>query len=118
MLRLAGKAMGDDAAWADMSAQVKWRDTTPRSLAQVADALGKMAQMLEVPAEELWEKIPDVTDQDLDRWKAAKKKKDAEANSMAKLEGLMNGAQSRRAAANPPAPAGAGNGRGGGVAGR
>lgn len=110
MFRLAGLAMDDTAAWEDTSAQVKWRDTTPRSLAQVADAYGKIATMLEVPAEELWEKIPDVTDQDLERWKVAKTKKDAEANSMAKLEGLMTSAQSRGQRANPPAPAGAGAG--------
>lgn len=110
MLRLAGLAMDDSATWDDTSAQVRWRDTTPRSLAQVSDALGKMAQMLEVPVEELWEIIPDMTDQTLERWKAAKKKKDAEANSMAKLEGLMTSAQSRGQRTNPPAPAGAGAG--------
>lgn len=69
MMRLAGKAVGDAAAWDDMSAQVVWRDTTPRSLGQVADALGKLAQMLEVPPEALWERIPNVTDQDIERWR-------------------------------------------------
>lgn len=112
MFRLTGLAMDDQAAWEDTSAQVRWRDTTPRSLAQVADALGKMAQMLGVPVEELWPMIPDLTDQDLERWKATKKKQDAEANSMAKLEGLMSGAQSRGQRVNPPAPAGAGAGSG------
>jgi len=72
-LRLAGLAMGDEAglaAWEDTSAQVKWRDTTPRSLAQVADALGKLATQLGIPVQALWERIPGATDQDLATWKA------------------------------------------------
>ncbi len=68
MLRLAGLAMGDVGTWEDRSAQVVWRDTTPRSLAQVADALGKLATLLGVPARALWERIPGVTDQDIRRW--------------------------------------------------
>ncbi|RDG37954.1 phage portal protein [Streptomyces corynorhini] len=68
LLRLAGLAMGDMATWEDQSAQVVWRDTTPRSLAQVADALGKIATQLGVPARALWEKIPGTTDQDISRW--------------------------------------------------
>ncbi|MGL4300283.1 MAG: phage portal protein [Candidatus Neomicrothrix subdominans] len=68
LLRLAGLAHGDDDAWSDMGAQVVWRDTTPRSLAQVADAYGKMASLLAIPVEALWERIPGVTDQDIARW--------------------------------------------------
>jgi hypothetical protein len=70
-LRLAGLAMGDMGTWEDTSAQVVWRDTTPRSIGQVADALGKMATMLEVPPRELWERIPGVTEADLIRWRGA-----------------------------------------------
>lgn len=70
LLRLCGLAMGDMETWEDTSAQVVWRDTTPRSIGQVADALGKMAQMLEVPPRALWERIPGVTQQDLARWEA------------------------------------------------
>jgi hypothetical protein len=68
VMRLAGLAMDDRDAWEDTSAQVMWRDTTPRSLAQTADALGKFAQMLSIPPRALWELIPGVTDQDLERW--------------------------------------------------
>ncbi|MFC4335204.1 phage portal protein [Salininema proteolyticum] len=70
MLRLAALAMGDQAAWEDTSGQVVWRDTTPRSIAQIADALGKMATLLEIPPRALWERIPGVTDTDLRRWEA------------------------------------------------
>lgn len=68
-LRLASWAMGDTAAARDYSAQVRWKDTEIRSLAQAADALGKIATMLAVPVEVLWEKIPGWTDQDVARAK-------------------------------------------------
>lgn len=68
-LRLSAWVMGDEEGAADTSAQVRWRDTESRSLAQTADALGKLAQMLGVPVEMLWEKIPGWTDQDVERAK-------------------------------------------------
>lgn len=86
MLRLAGLAAGDQAAWRDIEAQVVWRDTESRSLAQIADALGKMAQMLQIPPRALWERIPGVTDQDLQRWEELAR----EADAMGRLEQLMN----------------------------
>lgn len=65
-LWLAGRYMGikvpDDA-------QVKWRDTSARSFAATVDALGKLSISLGIPAEELWERIPGVTQQDVSRWK-------------------------------------------------
>ncbi|MPZ27533.1 MAG: phage portal protein [Micromonosporaceae bacterium] len=87
-LRLAGLAMGDRAAWEDMSAQVVWRDTTPRSLGQVADALGKLAQMLGLPVEILWERLPGFTQQDIDRARQLVQERDA----ISALDRLVNGA--------------------------
>ena len=68
---LAALAAGDEEGWRDVSAQVIWRDTESRSLAQTVDALGKLTQMLQVPPEMLWERIPGVTQQDVERWRAA-----------------------------------------------
>ena len=68
-LRLAARVMGDLEGARDMQAQVRWRDMETRSLAQAADALGKIAQMLGVPVEMLWERIPGWTDQDVKRAK-------------------------------------------------
>ena len=68
-LRLAALAAGDRTSAADTASQVRWRDTEARSLAATVDALGKIAQMLSVPAEGLWERIPGVTDGDLERWR-------------------------------------------------
>lgn len=80
MMRLAGLIMGDTTTWEDTAAQVRWRDTTPRSLAQVADALGKLAQLLEVPPRALWERIPDTTDTDIERWEELAEERDGVGN--------------------------------------
>lgn len=69
-LRLAALVDGDTESADDVSAQVSWRDMESRSLAQAADALGKLATMLGVPVELLWHKIPGFTEQDVE---AAKK---------------------------------------------
>lgn len=66
LIRLACHVAGDDEAASDFTAQVRWADTSIRSLAQASDALGKLAQMLGVPVEVLWPKIPGFTQQDVD----------------------------------------------------
>lgn len=74
--RLAARAAGDRTGSLDTSAQVRWRDTEARSMAQTVDALGKMAQMLAVPVEALWEQIPGITDQDVQYWKELRESTD------------------------------------------
>lgn len=69
-LRLGAHIMGDDQAAADFEAHATWQDTSIRSLAQAVDALGKAAQMLGVPPEALWTRIPGVTKLDVDEWRA------------------------------------------------
>ena len=71
LIRLGCHLAGDAAGAADFDAQVRWADTSLRSLAQAADAFGKLAQMLGVPPEILWPKIPGFTQQDVDAAKAA-----------------------------------------------
>ena len=61
----------------DAAASVRWKDTEARSMSQMADALGKLALTLGVPPQELWEKIPGVTQQEVERWKATASKDDA-----------------------------------------
>lgn len=68
-LRAGALVVGDDASARDMKAHVVWRDTSIRSMASAADALGKFAQMLGVPVEALWAKIPGVTKVDIEEWK-------------------------------------------------
>ncbi|MFE1361321.1 phage portal protein [Streptomyces harbinensis] len=116
MLRLSAAAMGDAGAWADTSAQVVWRDTTPRSIGQVADALGKLAQMLDVPPRALWERIPGVTQTDLERWAAMASERDVMSELATMLAddapGVMDGGDSGGGAADGPlSAAGAAAGR-------
>lgn len=82
----------------DPSATVRWRDTESRSLAQVADALGKLSQQLGIPPQELWEKIPGVTEQEIDRWRVAAAQGDAFAN----LTDLLNRQANPEAETGPP----------------
>ena len=69
MFRVAGRVAGVPAIESDESAQVVWRRTDPRSMASTVDALGKMVQMLHIPADEVWPMIPGVTQQDVARWR-------------------------------------------------
>lgn len=82
-LWLAGKYQGEKV---ELDAEVVWRDTSARSFAAIVDGLGKLAQMLNVPAEELWLKIPGVTQQDVERWKAAA----AQGDSFDRLAQLLD----------------------------
>lgn len=60
-------------------AQVVWRDTSARTFAATVDGLGKLVQMLGIPPQELWERVPGATQQDVARWKAAAEQGDAYA---------------------------------------
>jgi hypothetical protein len=68
-LRLNCAILGDADGAADFAANVRWADTSIRSLSQAADALGKLAQQLGVPVEVLWPKIPGFTQTDIDEAK-------------------------------------------------
>ena len=57
-------------AAADFGAQVTWRDMESRSLAQISDALGKVAQMLEVPPQAVWHLIPGFSRSDVEDMRA------------------------------------------------
>ena len=98
VLRLAAAADGDSAGATDDSAEVRWRDTEARSLAQTVDALGKMVQMLSVPAEAAWERIPGVTDQDVERWKTLRTQGDV-------FGALLGDMQRQTTVQDTPAPA-------------
>lgn len=74
--RLSSRAAGDDSGAGDMNAQVRWRDTEARSFAVTVDGLGKVAQMLKVPVEGLWEQIPGVTDDDITYWRELREQAD------------------------------------------
>lgn len=98
VFRIAGALSGDQASAGDEAGEVVWRDMESRSMAQIADALGKMRQSLEIPARALWEKFPGVTQTELSQWDEYADKEDAElqlANSLNRLNtGLGGGTDS------------------------
>ena len=53
----------------DYETEIQWADQESRSLSQMADALGKMAEMLKIPVEMLWEQIPFMGEGDIKRAK-------------------------------------------------
>jgi HPt (histidine-containing phosphotransfer) domain-containing protein len=82
-LRLVGKLVDEPIP---DDAQVIWRDTSARTFAATVDGLGKLAQMLQIPPDMLWERIPGVTQQDVETWKAARQQGD----SFEQLAALLN----------------------------
>jgi hypothetical protein len=70
MLRLAAAVAGDAAAAADFDARTSWQDVEVRSLAQAADAYGKIAQQLGVPKQFLWRFIPGFDSTDVEEMMA------------------------------------------------
>lgn len=48
--------------------EVIWRDLSTSSLAQTADALGKLAESLGIPKQGLWSRVPNVTRQEREDW--------------------------------------------------
>lgn len=68
LLRLAAVLEGDLESAGDVMARMTWQDVEVRSLSQAADALGKLAQMLGVPRQFLWSRIPGVNQSDVKEW--------------------------------------------------
>jgi hypothetical protein len=91
VLELSAKLQGEKS---DPLSYVRWRDTEARSLSQVADALGKLVVGLGVPPQELWERIPGVSQQEVERWKAAA----SQADAIAQLNEILT----RQTAKVPP----------------
>lgn len=67
-LRLSAHIEGREEDAADFTLSMQWADLESRSMAQAADALGKMATMLGVPVEKLWDRIPGVTPEVAEEW--------------------------------------------------
>lgn len=70
LLKLGALIVGDTESAHDPMAHVTWADTSTRSMSQAADALGKMASQLGIPARGLWGLIPGVTRTMIEEWTA------------------------------------------------
>lgn len=68
LLRTGALAAGDKAGAESFGGEVRWRDQSTKTVAVMMDALGKAAQMLDVPRKGLWPMIPGVTNGMLDDW--------------------------------------------------
>lgn len=68
-LRLSAHIEGRERDAQDFTLQMQWADLESRSMSQAADALGKMATMLGIPPEMLWDRIPTVTAQEAVKWR-------------------------------------------------
>jgi hypothetical protein len=69
LMRLEALAAGDPGRAEALSmGSVVWRDAQFRSEAQYADALTKY-KAINVPDEALWERMPDTTPEEIERWK-------------------------------------------------
>jgi len=85
-LRLSSYLNGDDASANDVLAEVTWADTSTRSLAAAADALGKIATQLQVPPRALWTLIAGVSKTMADEWKQMAEEDDPIAQFSATLD--------------------------------
>lgn len=91
VFRLAGALAGDMEMYDDHGGEVLWRDMEQRSLAQSADALGKLADQLDIPKRGLWTRVPDVTQNEIDYWNDLREEDDYElqmADSIARAASL------------------------------
>lgn len=87
-LTLAGSIAGVEV---DPAAQIQWRDVEARSLAQMADAFGKIADQLQFPAQILWDKLPFLTQTDIEEAKRLVERGDSLQQLMETLERQADG---------------------------
>lgn len=94
VFRLAAELEGNIGSADDFHGEVQWRDMESRSLAQAADALGKLADQLGIPLRGLWKRVPGITQSEYEDWVEMAEDDDS--------EGLLARALTR---ATPSAPA-------------
>lgn len=69
---------GDEKAANDFASEAKWADLTARTFGEVIDGLGKLAAMLNVPEDVLYEDVPGKTKAWVDRVIQLKKEREEE----------------------------------------
>lgn len=95
-LRTAAHITGSDLEASDFTSEVKWQDMTARTFAQVVDGLGKLATMLNIPPEALWEDIPGWTRSKVDRAQGMLEIQRRQATVNAALQGIRGAAAQAR----------------------
>lgn len=69
VMRLAALIEGREDDADDFTARITWQDVEVRSLAQFADAWGKMVTQLGIPKWAAWNKIPGIEQNEVDGWR-------------------------------------------------
>lgn len=64
----------------------RWVERRPYSLTQISDALGKLAQQLEIPPDQLFEYVPFFSEMDVERAKIGRQEAKDEAMELAQAE--------------------------------
>ena len=77
VFRIAAELENEPGSADDYSGEVIWRDMENKSLAQSADALGKLGDQLGIPKRGLWPRVPGVTETELEKWDEMAEKDDA-----------------------------------------
>jgi hypothetical protein len=85
VFRLAGELEGDTDAAEDTAGEVIWRDMEQRSLAQAADALGKLKEQLNIPGRGLWPRVPGATSGEIAYWEQVAAEEQPELELSARL---------------------------------
>lgn len=68
IFRMFAEVSGETDLDEDDFGEVVWRDLSNASIAQTADALGKFAEMLDIPKRGLWSRVPGVTRTEMSMW--------------------------------------------------
>ena len=92
VLRLSAWQAGNELDAEDWELATKWADFETQSMSQAVDALGKAAQMLEVPKELLWDRIPTVTAQEAEQWRKHADENPSASHRIADALGRARGA--------------------------
>lgn len=69
LFQLIAYAQGNPDALDDFTGRVRWRDMRARAMGEMVDALGKGAQMLQIPPEGLWKMFPGADASVLQEWR-------------------------------------------------
>lgn len=105
VMRLAALIEGRDEDANDFSARVHWQDIEVRSLAQFADAWGKIVNQLGVPKWAAWDKIPGVDQTEVEGWKKHALDDDPLSKYLREVVGQTNaslGVDDKTGAPQPP----------------
>lgn len=100
VFRVAGAMAGDNEVFEDAAGEVVWRDMEQRSMAQMADALGKLAETLGIPVRGLWRRIPNVTQNELKEWEELWDEEDREGQMVDAMQRASLASASRRTTGN------------------